>query len=129
MRKLAEKFPGAFLVFAMLKDALAEYEKAEIAALAMWGRELLDDGRPRGPVIVLTGTELFCEWNIEQAWRALSDQRGQFAARPALNLDNLWTLADHTQQVYLGLPDRFAALHEQLAAIHTRAPDGGQPSL
>ena len=125
MRKLAEKFPGAFLVFAMLKDALAEYEKAEIAALAMWGRELLDDGRPRAPVIVLTGTELFCEWNIEQAWRALSDQRGQFAARPALNLDNLWTLADLTQQVYLGLPDRFAALHEQLAAIHPRAPEGG----
>jgi hypothetical protein len=47
MRRLAEKFPGAFLVFAMLKDTLADSEKAEIAALALWGRERLDDGRPR----------------------------------------------------------------------------------
>jgi hypothetical protein len=66
MRKLAEKFPGAFLVFAVLKDALSEPEKAEIAALATWGRELLDDGRPRAPVIVLTGTELFSEWPVKQ---------------------------------------------------------------
>src|SRR5687767_3759389 len=28
MRRLAEKFPDAFLVFAMLKDTLAEHEKA-----------------------------------------------------------------------------------------------------
>jgi hypothetical protein len=128
MRKLAEKFPGAFLVFAVLKDALSEPEKAEIAALATWGRELLDDGRPRAPVIVLTGTELFSEWPVKQTWEALSDQRGQLVASPALRLDNLWTLADLTQQAYLGLPDRYAVLIGQLTAPHTRAPEGGEPS-
>jgi hypothetical protein len=91
MRRLAEKFPGAYLVFAMLKDTLTEPEKAEIAALATWGRELLDDGpnmattpwltktddepggrghvcdgRPRAPVIVLTSTELFFRIPIPQ---------------------------------------------------------------
>jgi hypothetical protein len=81
MRRLAEKFPGAFLVFAMLKDALTAPEKAEIAALATWGRELL--------------------------------------------LDNLCTLADLAQQASLGLPDSYAALHEQLAAPHPREPQGG----
>jgi hypothetical protein len=127
MRRFAEKFPGAFLVFATLKDALAEHEKAEIAALALWGREFLDDGRPRAPVIVLTGTELFSEEHVKQTWEALNDQRGQLAAWPALRLDNLWTLADLTQQVYLGLPDRYAALIEQLTAPHPNAPEGGQP--
>jgi hypothetical protein len=129
MRKLAEKFPGAFLVFAMLKDALAEHEKAEIAALATWGREQLDDGRPRAPVIVLTGTELFSEWRVEQTWKALSDKRGQLAALPALHLDNLWTLADLTQQVYLDLPDRFAALRAARSAPHPKALEGGSLPL
>lgn len=55
MRKLAEKFPGAFLVFATLKDELSDAEKAEIGQLATWGRERLPDRRPRAPVIVLTG--------------------------------------------------------------------------
>ncbi len=124
MRKLAEKFPGAFLVFAMLKDALTDHEKAEIAALATWGRELLDDGRPRAPVIVLTGTELFSEWHVQQIWEALSDQRGQLAAWPALRLDNLWTLADLTQQVYLDLPDKHEELLKQLTMQRPEVPEG-----
>jgi hypothetical protein len=128
MKRLAEKFPGAFLVFAVLKDTLTESEKAEIAALALWGREQLDDGCPRAPVIVLTGTELFSEGPLKRTWEALSDKRGQLVAWPALRLDNLWTLANLTQQAYLGLPDRYAALIEQLAAPYPRAPEGEQSS-
>jgi len=73
MRRLAEKFPGAFLVFAMMKDAITDSEKAEIAALALWGREQLDDGRPRAPVIVLTGTELFSEEHVKRTCEVLND--------------------------------------------------------
>ena len=124
MRRLAEIFPGAFLVFAMLKDTLTEQEKAEIAALATWGREILNDGRLRAPVIVLTGTELFAEWDITQTWQALSDQRGQLAAWPALRLDNLWTLADCTQQVYFDLPDSSEALLAQLTTPPHEVPEG-----
>jgi hypothetical protein len=112
----------------MLQDALTEPEKAEIAALATWGRALLDDGRPRAPVIMLTGTELFSEGNIKQTWEALNDQRGQLVAWPALRLDNLWTLADLTQQAYLALPDTYAALIGELPALHPTTPEGGQPS-
>jgi hypothetical protein len=128
MRRLAEKFPGAFLVFAMMKDALTDSEKAEIAALALWGREQLDDGRPRAPVIVLTGTELFSEEHVKRTWEVLNDQRGQLVASPAVRLDNLWTLADLTQQAYLGLPDRYAALIGQLTAPHPNAPEREPPS-
>lgn len=108
MRKLAEKFPGAFLVFAALKDDLTDTEKTAIGDFATWGRERLPDGRPRAPVIVLTGTELFASWQIEQAWKDLGGQRAKFVAPASVRIDNLWTLADITQQVYLGLPDPHA---------------------
>ena len=79
MRKLSEMFPGAFLAFVTLKDELSDNERLEIGRLAMWGRERLPDGRPRSPVIVITGTEAFAEWNIEHTWKGLSDRRAQFA--------------------------------------------------
>ena len=106
MCQVAHLFPGAFLVFAALKDTLHEEEKAMIAKLARWGREPLDDGRPRAPVIVLTGTELFTSWRIEQNWKKLEGKRKQFADAGHIRIDNLWTLADCTQQVYLDLPSR-----------------------
>jgi hypothetical protein len=79
------------------------------------GATRLANGLQRAPVIVLTGTELFSDWHVTQAWKDCGDKRGQFAAS-YLQLDNLWTLADLTQQVYLGLPDRFAALRQRLSA-------------
>ena len=116
MEILATKFPGAFFVFATLKDTLSDDERSMIGKLALWGREPLANGLQRAPVIVLTGTELFSDWHVTQAWKDCGDKRGQFAAASYLQLDNLWTLADITQQVYLGLPDRFAALRGQLSA-------------
>ncbi|MFY9561063.1 MAG: hypothetical protein WAQ52_12590 [Terriglobales bacterium] len=110
MWKLAKKFPGAFLVFATLKDSLTDVEKAEISRLATWGRERLRDGRPRAPVIVLASTELFSTWNIEHTWKDLGDRHAKFVQPASVRLDNLWTLAEITQQLYLGLPHRRAHL-------------------
>ena len=116
MRQVADQFPGAFLVFACLKDTLHEEEKVSIAALAQWGRELLDDGRPRAPVIVLTGTELFSTWHLAHTWKELQGKRKQFAEAGHVRLENLWTLADVTQQIYLGLPSRSDDLHRKWEA-------------
>jgi hypothetical protein len=110
MRKLAERFPGAFLVFATLKDDLTDVEKTGIGDFAKWGRERLADGRPRAPVIVLTGTELFASWQIEHAWKDLGGERANFVQPARVRIDNLWTLADITQQVYLGLPNPHARI-------------------
>jgi hypothetical protein len=109
-RKLAETFPGAFLVFAALKDDLSDVEKGEIGRLAAWGRGRLRDGRPRAPVIVLTGTELFFAWHIEETWRKLGGHRAGFVRVPSVRIENLWTLAEITQQMYLGLPHPYAPL-------------------
>jgi hypothetical protein len=104
MWKVAEKFPGAFIVFATLKDELSETEKSSIGELAMQGRVGLENGKPRSPVIVLTETELFASWDLARAWKGKGGQHARFAD-PSVHLDNLWTLAQLTQQLYLGLPD------------------------
>ncbi len=101
MRKLADIFPGAFIVFATLKDELSATEKIAIGQFAIWGRERLPDGRPRTPVIVLTATELYCGWYVKEAWKELGGQRAAFVTPRGTRLDNLWTLADLTQQSYL----------------------------
>jgi hypothetical protein len=108
MRKLGEKFPGAFLVFAALKDDLSDAERLEIGRLATWGRERLPDGRPRAPVIVLGGLELFSEWQIKRSWKKVGGQRAKLVERSTVSLSNLWELAEITQQIYLGLPDPYA---------------------
>lgn len=109
MECLAAVFPGAFLVFATLKDNLSEGEKSSIAKLALWGRRALSNGRQRAPVVVLTATEMFSDWDIRQSWQDAGGQRAQFAAQH-LQLQNLWNLSDATQQLYLGLPDRYSWL-------------------
>ncbi len=105
MRKLAEMFPGAIVVFATLKDELSATEKAEVGSFALWGREPLQDGSPRTPVIVLTAAELFCPWYVDETWKELGGKRAAVAISRGHHLDNLWTLADLTQQFYLDLPD------------------------
>jgi hypothetical protein len=52
-------------------------------------------------VIVLTGRELFSSWYVEQRWKELGGRHAQFVAHAATRLDNLWTLAEITQQLYL----------------------------
>ena len=116
MERLANSFPGAFLVFATLKEALSEDEKSEIAKLAMWGREPLKNGQPRSPVIVLTAMEMFSEWHIKHTWESAGGKHKELASPAYVRSENLWELANLTQQLYLGLPDRYAHLSQSRAA-------------
>jgi len=56
----------------------------------------------------LTSLELFCPWNLKQTWKDKGDQWAKFAEHARFDFDNLWTLAEITQQLYLGLPDPYA---------------------
>jgi hypothetical protein len=127
MKRLAASFPGSFFVFSTLKDELSDAEKTAIAPFAIWGRERGVDGRPRAPVIVLTGLELFASWHVEQCWKDLGGRHAAFVAHPATQLSTLQNLADFTQQLYLGLPDPYAELRARLgtprAAAHLDAED------
>lgn len=119
MEALGKAFPGAFLVFATMKDVLSEGEKAALGKLALWGRGALKTGQPRNPVVVLTGIEMFSEWHIQHTWEALGGRHKEFASRGYIGFDNLWDFADLTQQLYLGLPDKFAEIRASATADST----------
>lgn len=110
MEALANTFPGAFLVFATMKDSLSDDEKAAIGTLALRGRELLNTGQPRNPVVVLTATEMFSDWHIKQTWEHLGRKHKELVSPADIGLDNLWDFADLTQQLYLGLPSKWAEI-------------------
>jgi len=113
---LAETFPGAVLVFATMKEGsdLSQEEILRIRKLAEWGR-VYDREREetRAPVIVLTATELFAPYSIEEAWKAKGGQHAAIVSPAYIRLDNLRILADFTQQLYLGMPSYHQWLDEK----------------
>jgi len=111
MKLLAQQFPGATLVFATLKEAdeLSKDEIKRLSKLAEWGREYDKEKRQtRAPVIALTGTELFTPHYLDQVWKEKGGKHEQLIEHASVQLDNLKTLADFTQQLYLGMPSYFS---------------------
>jgi hypothetical protein len=107
LRALAETFPGSILVIATLKEAseLSGTELARVRDLAEWGRDYeWAHRRSRAPVILLTGTELYASYGLRQTWKAKGGRHEELAKPGWVQLDRLRTLADLTQQLYLGMP-------------------------
>ena len=59
--------------------------------------------------------EMFSEWHIKHTWENAGEKYKRFVSPAHVWLDNLWDLADLTQQLYLDLPDKYAHFR-QLAA-------------
>jgi hypothetical protein len=57
---------------------------------------------------VLTGVELFSDHGIRQAWQAAGEPASTFVRHAAIDLTDLYQLAECTQQLYLGLPPFYA---------------------
>ena len=104
LKTIGKVLPGTVLVFSVLKEDLSDQEKKRIGRLALWGRETTSGGRWRAPVIVLTGTELFASHSVEDEWKERGGRRQTLTEPGYVRMDNLETLADLTQQVYLDLP-------------------------
>lgn len=114
MKVFAERYPGSILVFATMKPAedLSKEEIKSIRKLAEWGREYDKQRKEsRAPVIVLTGTELFATGYLEQVWKEKGGKHEKLVERGHAHFDNLKTLADFTQHLYLGMPS-YAAWRE-----------------
>ncbi len=106
-RLLSEAFPGAVLVFATMKEAvdISKKEIARLRKLAEWGRVYdKEKHQTRAPVIVLTGTELFAPYAIEDAWETKGGKHARLISPGWMGIENLRVLADLTQQLYLDMP-------------------------
>ena len=107
MKLLAETFPGCIIVFATMKEA-EEFSPEEIERIrrfALWGREYdAQRKQQRAPVIVLTGTELFADFSLENAWKNKGGKHKDLTGQRWVHTDSLDVLANFTQQLYLGMP-------------------------
>lgn len=128
MKALAELFPGAILVFSTMKQSaqLTKDEVKRLRALAEWGRQYEKEvRRTRAPVVLLTGTELFAGFSLRTAWEEKGGKHKDFADLGHIDLNHLKTLADLTQQLYLGMPSYFEWMEEKWKARRARK-DGAQ---
>jgi hypothetical protein len=104
LKAMAEAIPGSYVVFSAMKKQLSDDEKSRIRRFAEWGRVLQKNGEPRAMVIVLTGTELFSDYYLRQTWEQTGGAHAAMVKHASVHIDDLWTLADITQQLYLDLP-------------------------
>ena len=112
LKRIAKCMPGTFLVFATLKDELSDRERNLIGRLATWGRVPDSRGNGRSPVIVLTGTELFAKYSVSLAWENAGGERKMLSDIASFRMSDPRTLADLTQQAYLGLQPTYRWLLE-----------------
>lgn len=103
LRALVEEFPGSYLIFSVLKPALGTDEKVRIRTFAEWGRVPSKNGEPRASIIVLTSNELFASWHIDSEWKKIGGKHAQLVKHPSVATDDLRTLSDITQQLYLDM--------------------------
>ncbi|MDV3253774.1 hypothetical protein DevBK_20730 [Devosia sp. BK] len=102
LKAVGDRFPGATMVVSVLRKGseLSLAEVGRLRKLAAWGRRSTYLGQPINPLIVLTGTELFTDHGISLAWK----EEDGFEAPAYQDFNDLHSLAELTQERYLGLP-------------------------
>lgn len=120
LKNLAELMPGSYVVFSTLKTALASEEKQRLAQFAEWGRGLHKNGQQRALVIILTGLELFADWHLKPAWESHGGKHAALIKHASVHVDDLWVLADLTQQLYLEMPSYHEWKYRQIVAKQKR---------
>ena len=121
LKRVGERLPGAFLVVSTLKE-IADFSNCERALLrdfSRWGREHRLNGRPRNPVILLTGAELLTDRHIKKVWEEAGGKAAHLVKHASVFLDDPYTLAELTQLLYLDLPT-FGEDRRQLHIQRTR---------
>jgi hypothetical protein len=113
MKILASKFPGAVLIFSTFKEELCDNEKRLLKPLVNKCRRLYKNNEPYNPVMILTKTELFAEWNLEHTWKEKGGKWAPFGNRNYFG-NELMGICDVTQQLYLGMEPWEKTAYDQL---------------
>ena len=103
MRRIAEDNPGAILVFATLAKEFSARDKQLLTSFVRACRRYGKMDRPKNPVLLLTGIELFSGFGPPQCWRDAGGHLKVFADT-SRGPNDLITLCDATQRLHLGLP-------------------------
>ena len=104
LKIVADAVPGSIVVVSVLKAAFSDAEKKRLAEFTKWGWERID-GRSRAQVLLLTGIELFADFNVRMAWKSAGSPYPEDAGYHVLG--DLDAVAHMTQRIHLGL-DHYA---------------------
>jgi hypothetical protein len=102
LKAVAAKLPGAVIVIAVLRDHFLPAEKRILEPFVKWGRRLNADREPTNPVLLLTSNELMFDHLLSATWEDLGGVHAKFGTYD--HTHNVRSLADATQQIYLGVP-------------------------
>jgi len=111
LKAIAAKLPGAIIVISVLRDHFLPAEKRILEPFVKWGRRLNSDREPTNPVMLLTSNELMFEHLLSATWQSLGGEHAKFGTYDSTR--NLRSIADATQQIYLGLPSFDAWMRSQ----------------
>jgi len=101
MRKIANEFPGAMLVFATLNEKLSDNEKSLITPFVRSCNKYHERDRPINPIMILTGTELFASIRPPYGWKGKGGKYEKLSERR--DIRSLLGLCRATQKIYLDL--------------------------
>ena len=102
LRRIARKLPGAIIVISVMRAEFTEREKRILLHFVKWTRRLSKNWAPTNPVILLTGVELFHEFDLSSTWKERGGRHAEFADFEYTH--KLQKLAEATQAIYLDLP-------------------------
>jgi hypothetical protein len=102
LKAVAAKLPGAIVVVSVLRDHFLPIEKRILEPFVKWGRRLNADQEPTNPVVLLTANELMFDHFLSATWKDLGGEHAKFGTDDYTR--NMQSIADATQQIYLGLP-------------------------
>lgn len=102
LKAVAAKLPGAIIVISVLRDHFLPIEKRILEPFVKWGRRLNADWEPTNPVVLLTSNELMFDFLLSATWKDLGVKHEKFGTYDYTR--SMCSIADATQQIYLGLP-------------------------
>jgi hypothetical protein len=102
LKAVAAKLPGATIVIAVLRDHFLPAEKRILIPFVKWGRRPNADREPTNPVLLLTSKELMFDHFLSATWKELGGEHAKFSSYDQTR--SVQSIADATQQIYLGLP-------------------------
>jgi hypothetical protein len=110
-RKAAKLFPGAVLCFCTFNESLNQDEVKGIKKIVEAGRDRLDVGKQLNPVLILTATELFGQFNIEEFSSLYKDKEDR--VNRMIWRQEIDEICEFTQERYLGMPSSHEVRQER----------------
>lgn len=106
MKLLAKNFPECILVFATMKEDLSDEEKNRFRELVQWSESYNKNNQQANvSVIILTGTELFVDFNLQNTWENKGGKHKEIIETHKYGIsNNLKYFAKCTQELYLDIP-------------------------